>query len=298
MLRGVWEKRMSTICETEKYVEVSNRIALSDFRQENIAQCSPDEFVSDFCLDDLTRVERNALQNELTMAARIQQALLPERNFSCAGWDVSYHYAPAGLLSGDYCDLVESKSGFYFLLGDVSGKGVAASMLMSQLHGAFRSLADTEPPLDMMVQAANRLFSQHTLAGQFATLVVGRAERDGAVQFVSAGHLPFLHVSEGGVRSKYATSIPLGVFPGVQFPVRRFSVEVGDTLIIFSDGMTEALNSKGKEYGANRLKAVAARHSEAMPSEMISQCLSDQQDFTEGTRTADDLSLLVMKRTF
>ena len=100
-----------------------------------------------FCLDHLTNEERRGLESDLLLAARIQQTLLPSPNFAPSGWDVRYHYAPAQVVSGDYCDVFESKAGLVFLLGDVSGKGIAASMLMSHLHATFRSLADAELPL-------------------------------------------------------------------------------------------------------------------------------------------------------
>jgi len=92
-------------------------------------------------------------------------------------------------------------------------------MLKSHLHATFRSLADSDPPLDIMEEVANRIFSRITLAGQFATLVVGRAERDGGVEFVSAGHPPVLHLRKHAVRHESATGIPLGVFGGVRFSV-------------------------------------------------------------------------------
>jgi hypothetical protein len=88
---------------------------------------------------------------------------------------VCYHYQPASMVSGDYCDLFEIDDGLLFMLGDVSGKGVAASMVMSHLHATFRTLAGACLPLDRMVQDANRIFCESTLAGQFATIVVGQA---------------------------------------------------------------------------------------------------------------------------
>jgi sigma-B regulation protein RsbU (phosphoserine phosphatase) len=249
-----------------------------------------------FCLDDLTSEERRALESDLTLAARIQQALLPPREFSPAGWQVRYHYAPAGLVSGDYCDLFESKGRLLFLLGDVSGKGVAASMLMSHLHATFRSLADADLPLDRMVEAANRIFSESTLAGQFATLVVGRASRDGAVEVVSAGHLPLLHLGSADTRSQGATAVPLGMFTNASFPMDRFLIATGDSLLIYTDGMTESRNAAGEEYGLKRIKALANSHSKCGPSELLSHCLSDLDNFTAGTKRADDLTLLAVQR--
>jgi phosphoserine phosphatase RsbU/P len=249
-----------------------------------------------FCLDDLTRDERRALESDLTLAARIQQALLPSPNFSPVGWQVRYHYAPAGLVSGDYCDLFESNGGLLFLLGDVSGKGVAASMLMSHLHATFRSLADADLPLDRMVEAANRIFSESTLAGQYATLVVGRAARDGSVEFVSAGHLPLLHLGGGQARSEGATGVPLGMFTNMRFPVHRFSLDLGDALLIYTDGLTEARNSAGEEYGIHRVKNVAALHRTTAPDDVISECLSGLHSFAVGAKQTDDLTLLAIRR--
>ena len=180
-----------------------------------------------FCLDHLTTEERRALESDLLLAARIQQTLLPPRDFAPSGWDMRYHYAPARVVSGDYCDVFESKAGLVFLLGDVSGKGIGASMLMSHLHATFRSLADAELPLDRMVGVANRIFAESTMAGQFATLVVGRATHEGSVEIVNAGHLPLLHLCSGATRSQGATGVPLGMFPSMNFPVFSFSVQAG-----------------------------------------------------------------------
>jgi sigma-B regulation protein RsbU (phosphoserine phosphatase) len=249
-----------------------------------------------FCLDDLTTEERRALESDLALAARIQQALLPPRDFSPVGWQIRYHYAPAGPVSGDYCDLFESKGSLLFLLGDVSGKGVAASMLMSHLHATFRSLADADLPLDRMVQAANRIFSESTLAGQFATLVVGRASRDGSIELVSAGHLPLLHLGGLDTKSQGATGVPLGMFTNTIFPVDRFSIEAGDSLLVYTDGLTESRNAAGEEYGLNRVKALATTHSKCPPSELLSHCLSDLSTFTAGRKQTDDLTLLALQR--
>jgi phosphoserine phosphatase RsbU/P len=250
-----------------------------------------------FCLDDLTGDQRRALEHDLKLAAQIQLALLPPATFAPVGWQTHYHYAPAGMVSGDYCDLLESNGRLLFLLGDVSGKGVAASMLMSHLHATFRSLADADLPLDRMVEAANRIFSESTLAGQFATLVVGRASRDGSVEFVSAGHLPLLHLSELDAKSQSATGVPLGMFANTRFPVQRLSLDLGELLLLYTDGLTEARNSADEEYGIHRVKSVAAAHHASAPDGLISECLSDWQNFTAGAKQTDDVTLLAIRRT-
>jgi phosphoserine phosphatase RsbU/P len=249
-----------------------------------------------FCLDHLTTAEQRALESDLSLAARIQRALLPKPGLAPAGWDVRYHYQPAGMVSGDYCDLFETDGGLLFMLGDVSGKGVAASMLMSHLHATFRSLAEGGLPLDRMVEDANRIFCESTLAGQFATLVVGRAAHDGLVEFVSAGHLPVLHIHGDRATQKDSTGVPLGMFCNTRFPVHRLTLAHGDTLFLYTDGLTEARNRAGAEYGLHRIHTLAARHTGIGPAGLISECLGDLLSFQEGLKQTDDLTLLAVRR--
>ncbi len=249
-----------------------------------------------FCLDHLTSAEQRDLESDLSLAARIQRALLPKAGVAPVGWDARYHYQPAGMVSGDYCDLFETDGGLLFMLGDVSGKGVAASMLMSHLHATFRSLAEAGLPLDRMVEDANRIFCESTLAGQFATLVVGRAARDGSVEFVSAGHLPVLHIHGDGATPKDSTGVPLGMFGNTRFPVHRLALAHGDTLLLYTDGLTEARNLAGAEYGLQRIRALAARYTGTEPAGLISECLGDLLSFREGLKQTDDLTLLAVRR--
>jgi RNA polymerase-binding transcription factor DksA len=147
-----------------------------------------------FCLDDLTHDERRALESDLTLAARIQQALLPNQDFSPVGWQVHYHYAPAGLVSGDYCDLFESKSGLLFLLGDVSGKGIAASMLMStstQLSAASPiliclSIAWWKPPTGFSPRAPWQANMQLSLWAARRAMVRSNSSAPGISRFCTS----------------------------------------------------------------------------------------------------------------
>jgi sigma-B regulation protein RsbU (phosphoserine phosphatase) len=248
------------------------------------------------CLGDLSADEQRALERDLTLAATIQRGLLPRPDFAAAGWHVKYHYAPAGLVSGDYCDLLETPAGLLFMLGDVSGKGIAASMLMSHLHATFRSLANSDLALGAMVEAANRIFAESTMADQYATLVVGRAAKDGAVELVSAGHLPVLHLCKGEARSQHSTGVPLGMFAGARFPILTVSLDAGDSLLLYTDGLTEARNVDGEEYSFSRVKNLAAKHGSLPPHELISHCITDVSEFSQGTKLTDDLTLLAIRR--
>lgn len=144
-----------------------------------------------FCLDHLTAEQQRALEYDLQLAANIQKGLLPKRAVQLAGWEVHYHYEPLGPVSGDYCDIIagqDGDAGLLLLLGDVSGKGVAASMLMAHLNALFRSLAGLNLTVCDMMERANRVFCESTLASHFATLVCMRAGVSGDIEICNAGH--------------------------------------------------------------------------------------------------------------
>jgi sigma-B regulation protein RsbU (phosphoserine phosphatase) len=166
---------------------------------------------------------------------------------------------------------------------------------MSHLHATFRSLTDAGLPLEQMVNVANRIFCESTLAGQFATLVVGHAARDGAVEFVSAGHLPVLHVHDASATPNAASGVPLGMFADVRFPVQRLSLLPGDTLLLYTDGLTEAENPHGEEYGIDRLQGLAARHHGNAPERLLAECLADLRNFSGGSKRTDDLTILALQ---
>jgi sigma-B regulation protein RsbU (phosphoserine phosphatase) len=170
------------------------------------------------CLDCLTPKQARALEYDLELAAQIQKGLLPACDVNFAGWDICYHYQPAGVVSGDYCDLIPGNHGeFYFVMADVSGKGVAAAMLSSNLRAVFRSLIPIGLGTAELVGRANQLFRQSTLPTQYATLVCGKTMANGDLEMVNAGHLPALLTGQSGIKIFESTSQPLGVFDGQQF---------------------------------------------------------------------------------
>jgi sigma-B regulation protein RsbU (phosphoserine phosphatase) len=250
-----------------------------------------------FCLDHLSSEEQRALEKDLALAAGIQRALLPRADWSVDGWHARYHYQPANLVSGDYCDLIEGNGGFLFLLGDVAGKGVAASMLMSHLHATFRTLAKQHLPLHQLVEHANRLFCESTTAGQFATMVVGSASPDGKVEYISAGHLPLFHVSASGVRAREATGVPLGMFASTNFDVCRLTLAPGDKLLLYTDGLTEMFNAAGDEFGLERVRSLAEQHASSDPETMLASCIGELRSFSPAAKQTDDLTLMVLHRT-
>jgi phosphoserine phosphatase RsbU/P len=202
------------------------------------------------CLGCLTPQQQRALEYDLELAAEIQKGLLPPCDAVFAGWDVSYHYQPAGVVGGDYCDLIPGRDGeLYFVMADVSGKGVAAAMLSSNLRAVFRSLIPSGWSVEELMKRANRLFRQSTLPTQYATLVCGKASLSGELEIVNAGHLPVLRAGQAGIRLFESTSAPLGVFDDQEFRGAKSRLSAGDMLVLYTDGISEAENSGGDEYG-------------------------------------------------
>ncbi|MEN6311664.1 MAG: SpoIIE family protein phosphatase [Acidobacteriota bacterium] len=251
------------------------------------------------CLDHLTPPQQRALESDLELAAKIQAELLPPSPFLCGGWEAAYHYQPAGIVSGDYCDLIPAESGdLYFILGDVTGKGVAASMLMAHLQAMFRALIPMGLPLPDLIEHASRVFCRSTLPTYFATLVCGKAGDSGEVEICNAGHPPPLVISGGGVAQVDATGLPLGAFCDEQFSTSRIHVEPGKAILLYTDGLSEARDGAGRMYGSERIHELAlGRRGNNLPDDLIASYLKDLAAFREDVPAGDDLTILVVRRS-
>jgi phosphoserine phosphatase RsbU/P len=251
-----------------------------------------------FCLCNLTESERDALEQDLEMAARVQRALLPPQDLTRNGWHVAYHYEPAGLVSGDYCDVIESPdSSLYFMVGDVSGKGVAASMLTAHLHAMFRALISVRLSLKEMLEHASRVFRASTLPTQYATLVCGRALPNGKIEISNAGHPPPLVAGNGTVAAVDGNNLPLGMFAEEEFSVSELLLQPGHNLLIYSDGVSEAIDAAGDEYGCDRIREVINCNGAVVPSVLLAACREDLRTFCGHVPRRDDVTFFVLGRT-
>jgi sigma-B regulation protein RsbU (phosphoserine phosphatase) len=247
------------------------------------------------CLSCLTPEQLSELDDDLGRAWHIQGESLPKQNFKFNGWEVSYHYEPAGQLSGDYCDLVSTDSGdLYFLIGDVAGKGVAASLLMSRLHAIFRSLITTQLPVSELVERANHLFADTTMRPYYATLVCGKASADGQVEICNAGHCPPLFLHHDTVTSIAATGLPVGMFCQERYETVHFTLDKGDRMLLYTDGLSEARDAGDEEYGG-RLNAFVGNCAGLPAPILVNRLLDDMREFARGTRVNDDLTIMAIE---
>jgi phosphoserine phosphatase RsbU/P len=261
----------------------------------------PERLIADplirLCLGDLTQKQLDDIQEDIRLAGEIQRGLLPRDDLSCEFWDVDLAYHPAGVVSGDYVDVMRHDGQLYFMLGDVSGKGVAASILMSNLHAMFRALIPVGLELCDLMSRANRMFCESTLANQFATLILGKINARGEVEMCNAGHLSPIIV--GGDRSVEldSTGLPLGMFCDSQFISSGVKLKAGETLLLFTDGVTEANDVNGNEFGTERLRASINGGASGRPTELLQNCINAVTAFRHGAPKNDDLTMLALKYT-
>lgn len=249
-----------------------------------------------FCLDHLGSEQRTALEEDLALATVIQRGLLPRNDLEQNGWEISYHYQPAGPVGGDYCDLLTPGDDLVFLLGDASGKGVASSLLASHLHAVFRSLCAGSLSLAQIMMRANRIFCESTLSSHYATVVCGRAKAGGEIEVASAGHCPPLRIERGGVQPLESTGLPLGLFCSAEFTTHRLQLAEGDCLLLYSDGLIEARNPDGSDYGVERLYRVAGCSRRSGSRSFAAEIVEDWNRFRDGVPPVDDLTVMVVRR--
>ena len=245
------------------------------------------------CLDCLSDDERRALERDLELASRVQASLLPPRDFTAGDWTGHFLYQPHGVVSGDYVDVLAHagpRDELMVMVGDVSGKGVAAALLMSQLHAMVRATAGSG--LVEMVERANRLLCAASPSNAFATLVAARLQPDGEVELCTAGHTSPLVVAARGITELSADGMPLGLFCDAPYAARRLSLAPGDALLLFTDGLTESTAADGVELGSNGLRAALAAASWQTPADLVAQASAAAL----GHHRHDDLTVLAVTR--
>lgn len=250
-----------------------------------------------FCLDHLSQAELRAHQQDLDLATQIQSKLLPSMDVAVEAWETQYRYHPVGAVGGDYCDLIALNDGksLFFAVGDVAGKGVAASLLMTHLSAIFRSLLSLDLPLAEVVSRANRLFCESTASAHYATLSCGRTTADG-VELCNAGHCPPLLLQHHGTQRLDSTGLPLGLFCTGQYSVQHFNLSAGETLALYSDGITEAQDPFDEEYQEDRLiRSLRDRFAHGATA-MADRVLADVARFRQARLPVDDMTLLIVRR--
>lgn len=244
--------------------------------------------------------QERIMARDLEQAADIQRRFLPAQAPAVPGLDLAGHNAPCRTVGGDYYDFFPYENGRVgMVLGDVSGKGMPASLLMMSLQARVQVLIDEPEDLGAVMTRINRLTATNCPSNRFITFFMCVVNGStGELVFSNAGHNPPLVMrADGNSEWLDAGGCVLGVMPMMKYDEARNCLGVGDVLVIFSDGVTDALNPQGDEFGETRLEATVKQHRTESSGAILEALNRAIADWAAGTPLPDDLTLLVARRT-
>jgi serine phosphatase RsbU (regulator of sigma subunit)/anti-sigma regulatory factor (Ser/Thr protein kinase) len=242
--------------------------------------------------------ERERIQQELEVAALIQQTLLPKELPAINGWNVDAFYRPARAVGGDFYDFIElGEHRLGVVIGDVTDKGVPAALVMATSRSMLRAAAlRNDSPAAVLAEVNENLVPEIPPAMFVTCLYAIIDTNEGEVLFANAGHnLPYVR-TEQGVLELRATGMPLGLMPGMTYDEQTHRLLDGDVMVLTSDGITEAHSPEGEMYGFSRLMGRVAKKSKN--DDMVNALVADLEKWTgPGSEQEDDITLVVVRRT-
>jgi sigma-B regulation protein RsbU (phosphoserine phosphatase) len=258
------------------------------------------DFTATVCLGHYTENELRQLESELELSQVIQRGLLPQHVPSIPHYDIAAFSRPAQIVTGDYFDFLQFDDGTHgFVIADVSGHGVSAGMLMSSLQTVFHTLApETDSPVDVL-RRINRLYVNNINFTTFVTIFFARLDpQTRMLSYASAGHNPPLlyRPSTNELAWLKPTGPAIGLVKDYFSRIDNIQLQEGDTLLLYTDGVIEALNPQGNEqFGYDRLAEIV-HQSDGIPANELTQRIRQAiSDFTQGNLDADDITMIVCK---
>jgi PAS domain S-box-containing protein len=239
------------------------------------------------------------VQEELRLARDIQQHLLPETPPDIPGYDIAALNIPAKEVGGDYYDFMKiSDDKLFFCLGDVSGKGIPAALLVANLQASLHSQSFITHSPRECVRNSNKLIHQNTDFNKFITLFYGLLDTAGGqIIYCNGGHDQPVFMAPGREIKELKTGgIPLGFMADYEYAEEAVSFDDGNLLVLYSDGITEAMNEQEEEFGLERLNTVIKQNQKKGASDMINDILDAVMKFTGETPQMDDMTLMIIKK--
>lgn len=241
-----------------------------------------------------------ALEKELSAAHTVQVGLLPKELPVIEGYEFSAHSIPAKSVAGDLYDFIPLENGNVALsLGDVSGKGMPAALLMSNVQATIRAYARLNPESKDCVRQSNDVLFNTTATDKFVTLFYGVLDvRTNTLTYTNAGHENPLFLRKGKETTSLKTGgIPLGVVEHFPFNEEKIKFGKGDVLVVFSDGIQDAVDLSGARFGAENIEQIARERCDSSAAEIAAKILDEVKRHVSDTPQFDDMTLLVMKRS-
>ena len=251
--------------------------------------------------------EKNRIAGELRVASQIQQSMLPKEDVRGEGsekLEVRGFLKPAREVGGDLYDYFVRDEKLFFCIGDVSGKGAPSALLMAVAHALFRSAAAHESNPASIMQTINETACQGNDSNMFVTMFIGVLDLPtGHLSYCDAGHDAPVILSEKGIvnSEKLATALevqpnlPVGVFDDYTYSLQETQIAPGSTIFLYTDGLTEAMNSAHKQFGLDRVKTVLASCADKQPQEILETVTDAVHGFVKDAEQSDDLTMLAIK---
>lgn len=239
------------------------------------------------------------LRHDLDVARQIQAGLVPSGSYNKGGYAVDASMRPADSVGGDYFDIIELRDGGVALaVGDVAGKGMPAALMMASLQGSLHTLIGAGARGTDLMTKLNGHLSAHIPSNRLVTFFYAELSGSGAgFRYINAGHNPPIVLRrQGGVEKLGANAIALGIFPDAVFEIGELSLDPGDVLLLYTDGITEAVGPEDQEYGEDRLVGFLSSHTHLARKEFLDSLRSEVLAFCGPVRPRDDMTLMLVSR--
>jgi sigma-B regulation protein RsbU (phosphoserine phosphatase) len=247
------------------------------------------------------RLEKRRMEEELKVASEIQMRLQPFAPPKLEGWDMTGVSFPCREIGGDYYDFIHRKrdSHLAVAVGDVSGKGTGAALLMSSVHAAVRAQAQTGRPIGEVMSEINQYIFENSPPNKYLTLFYGELDpQNGKLSYSNGGHNPPIFVrGSGEVERLDKGGLPVGMMQGVSYQEASVDFDAGDVLVIYSDGITESINERDEEFDDERLIQVIKNNLGRSASGIRDKIDEALSRFVGSTAPVDDMTLMIIKRT-
>jgi serine phosphatase RsbU (regulator of sigma subunit)/pSer/pThr/pTyr-binding forkhead associated (FHA) protein len=241
-------------------------------------------------------MEKAKMEQEMRIAAEIQQSLLPKSGRSGSFFRAAAASLPCRSIGGDFYDYVDLSDGALgFALGDVAGKGPPAALLSAMMQGIFAAQAASSDPPSQTIMRVNLALYRRGIESRFVTLMYGELYPDGRLTYCNAGHNPPLIIGKSGVRRLERGGPIVGLFDAAQYEEETVTMTTGDWLIVFSDGVSEAMSAIGDEYGEERIIECVRRNEALDPPKLLEAIFSNVREFTRGAAQSDDITAMVLR---
>ncbi|MGZ4808975.1 MAG: SpoIIE family protein phosphatase [Thermoanaerobaculia bacterium] len=246
----------------------------------------------------LELLEKQRMERELQLGREIQGRLMPTPPSDVRNTELAAMNLPCFEVGGDYYDFLELPDGdIAVVIADVSGKGVAAALIMSSMQAALRVAAPMESDLAMLMARLNALLYRSTKGRKYVTTFLGRyTPRTGELRFVNAGHNPPMIILGTDCQKLDSTGKPIGLLPDCPFGENTAMVPPGGTLILYTDGLNEAENPQEQEFGNERLQSLLCDAARMPTTDIVSYVLTTITDFENGAHPTDDKTIVVLRR--